>query len=390
MKPTVCKHLCGNTALRAAAALPAQVDLALGIEGNPDLTHWALVIVVAVRTVGQVTCNLRESSNNGTTYANTDITSGAIVANGTTILRAYQPFTRYLQLRLVPAGGFDGTVSVAFRYMGLDEGESLAPAYSELPTSQDLGDGPGVLVDVQDLPASIGNVLDPHGGLQTNLGLVRIKLPVASGLDRDVAGVGSLGVLLAPNPCLVLAAGGIAVLPDPADALQVSGVGLQVKPASITPAMLNAGLYTTDAFEATLALTKAQILALRATPIQVVAAPGVGKMIEVVNWRMFKAAGAYDVPAGAGDDFGLIANIGAPVEITSRIEATAFINAAAQQRFAPGVGVALGAVMALDAALRDNQVVAIQNMGAAEFTDAGGTGSATITVKVRYRILDIA
>ena len=363
MNVTSVRHLAGSSALMAAATVLVTTNVAMShFQNYPDTFAWMVLVTVAARTAGSVTATL-QTSVDGTTYVSTTSTTGAISANGVSYIRGTS-IPRYARIQLVPSGGpaFDGTVALTLRFGRPDDGEDFAPGLNDLPT----GAGANRVLDNANMVAQITTILG--NGLEFNGGLLRVKLPAASGITRDVTG--------------------IYVTPDPADGtIAVNAGGVRVAAASITPAHLNAALYTTDAFEATVALTKAQILALKATPIKVVDAPGAGKMIEVINWRMFKAAGAYDAPTAAGDDFGLLNNA---TSNTTRLEATGFLNAGAGQRFANGVGSAVDAVLGIDASVFDNQPLNIANIGANEFTDGGGTGSATVTVKVRYRILDIA
>lgn len=156
------------------------------------------------------------------------------------------------------------------------------------------------------------------------------------------------------------------------------------------------GYYDTDHVEAALAalgetrvrrafvtVTAAQIRALRATPITLVAAPGAGKAIVFHYAKQFLDYGtvAHDAP-NAGDDLGYRYTNGSG-QLVATQEATGFINASAD---------ALRVVRAGSAAVNSaqdvipvaNAALVLHNVGAAEFA---GTGNSPLEIAVFYSIL---
>lgn len=74
-------------------------------------------------------------------------------------------------------------------------------------------------------------------------------------------------------------------------------------------------------------LTNAEVLALNATPIQLVAAPGAGKVLVPLRFQAYKAAGtAYT--AGAGEDLAIIHTGGSAL---MAIDSAGFLDAATDE-----------------------------------------------------------
>lgn len=128
-------------------------------------------------------------------------------------------------------------------------------------------------------------------------------------------------------------------------------------------------------------ITSAQLLALNATPIQVVAAPGANKAIIVEDVIATKAAGtAYDGIA-AGEDLALRYTDGSGTILAS-IEATGFLDqTTAQCRIAskvvPGIAITTNLTPTANAAL-------VAHMATGEIA----TGDSDLKLRVRYRVVD--
>jgi hypothetical protein len=127
---------------------------------------------------------------------------------------------------------------------------------------------------------------------------------------------------------------------------------------------------------ATVTLSSAQLQHLKASPVQLVAAPGSGKLLNLVSVvGQYKAGGsAYMV--GQGGDF--IAALGnAPLNI--RLNAAGFIDQTSnhvQLNSPSGLG-SQGAM--------ENQALMIANSGSGEWTDGDGS----VIVTVYYTVVDL-
>lgn|SRR5574341_554601 len=131
--------------------------------------------------------------------------------------------------------------------------------------------------------------------------------------------------------------------------------------------------------ESTTVLTNAQVVALRATPVTVVAAPGAGKFAEFVSALLvFNRTAAYT--AGAGDDLAFRFN-NTTGTVVATAEATGFLTAAgdavtfATPSAAPNV-TAAGEL--------SNGSIVLHNSGVAEF--GAGNAANTVKVVVTYRV----
>jgi hypothetical protein len=81
----------------------------------------------------------------------------------------------------------------------------------------------------------------------------------------------------------------------------------------------------------TVFITSAQLLALNATPIQVVAAPGAGRFILPRKWAVYKPAGTAYGGIAAGEDLALKYTDGSGAQVASPIETTGFLDQATAQ-----------------------------------------------------------
>lgn len=129
---------------------------------------------------------------------------------------------------------------------------------------------------------------------------------------------------------------------------------------------------------AQVALTNAQMLALRATPITLVAAPGAGKMIEFISAELFfDRAGAYTETA---DNMAIKYADGSGTAVSETIEATGFVDAAGDV----AIKVAPAASTVIAKASAENLPLVLHNTGDGEY--GGGNAANEILVKVAYRV----
>lgn len=122
----------------------------------------------------------------------------------------------------------------------------------------------------------------------------------------------------------------------------------------------------------TTALTNAQVLALRAAPITVVAAPGAGFFNEVIGGHItFDYTAAY---TETDDDLALKYTNGSGAACSETIPGE-FLEATAD---------AAQTIVPITALAVANAVIVIHNTGAEEF--GGGNAANVVTVTVRYRV----
>lgn len=133
---------------------------------------------------------------------------------------------------------------------------------------------------------------------------------------------------------------------------------------------------------AVVTVSAAEILALRATPKTLVAAPGAGKFLEFVSALLrLNFAVVHSAPSNGGDDLGIRYTDGSGQLVASQ-EATGFINAAANAlRLLKGGAAPVATVT--DVVPVDNAALVLHNVGVAEFP---GAGTSTLTVEVFYRV----
>lgn len=130
---------------------------------------------------------------------------------------------------------------------------------------------------------------------------------------------------------------------------------------------------------ATVNVTSAELLALRATPKTLVDAPGAGFLLEFVSAVLMldATATAYAENAG-GSNLGVRYTNGSGAKVSSDIESTAFIDQTADTMT---TAVAIkDAIVAKSAS--ENKALVLHNIGAGELV----TGTGTLRVAVSYRI----
>lgn len=145
----------------------------------------------------------------------------------------------------------------------------------------------------------------------------------------------------------------------------------EIADAAVTAAKLDENLRQ----RAVVQLTNAQVLAVRATPITLVAAPGANKAIVVEEVHMVcdAAAGAYTETA---DNLAIEYSGGTDI---LTVETTGFLDQAAVGARWARPAIALTTPVA-------NEAVQISNNGDGEF--GGGNAANTLSVEVIYRVVD--
>jgi hypothetical protein len=129
----------------------------------------------------------------------------------------------------------------------------------------------------------------------------------------------------------------------------------------------------------TTVLTNAQVLALRATPITLVAAPGTGKILELVSALLvFDRTAAYTETT---DNLAIKYTDGAGQAVSETIETTGFVDAAADAVMP--VKPITSAVILASAGV--NKALVLHNTGDGEF--GGGNAANTVTAIVNYRVI---
>ena len=158
-----------------------------------------------------------------------------------------------------------------------------------------------------------------------------------------------------------------------ANALSAAVVAAAVANGAVGVAKLEEGAKTFVDVQ----LTNAQMLAVRATPIQLVATPGANKAVVVDDVHMVSsaAAGAYTETAD-----NLVVEYGDGTDIVA-VETTGFVDQASVQvrEIKPNYS-ALFTPLA-------NQLVQLKNSGDGEF--GGGNAANTFSLRVHYHVVDM-
>lgn len=125
-------------------------------------------------------------------------------------------------------------------------------------------------------------------------------------------------------------------------------------------------------------ITNAEMLALRAAPKQLVAAPGAGKILEFVQAiLLFDYTAAY---TETDDNMAVKYENGSGVKVSEDIETTGFVDATADTiTTAPAVKDAITAKTGCE-----NKALVLHNIGGDEF--GGGNAANAVRVKVAYRV----
>lgn len=171
-----------------------------------------------------------------------------------------------------------------------------------------------------------------------------------------------------------------------ADAIDAAGSieTSEIEDNAVTTAKINDNAVTSSKLDektikyAEVSLTNAQVLALRATPITLVSAPGAGKVIEFVSATLlFDYTAAY---TETDDNLAVKYENGAGVQASDDIETTGFLDATADtvtfaRKKVDGIVAKSGC---------ENKALVLHNIGGDEF--GGGNASNALRVKVAYRV----
>ena len=129
---------------------------------------------------------------------------------------------------------------------------------------------------------------------------------------------------------------------------------------------------------AEVSITNAQMLAIRATPKELVAAPGAGKMLEFISAvLLFDYTGAYTETA---DNLAVKYTDGSGAIVSEAIEATGFVDATADTMT---TAIAKADVIVAKSG-SENKALVLHNTGDGEY--GGGNAANAIRVKVAYRV----
>lgn len=128
---------------------------------------------------------------------------------------------------------------------------------------------------------------------------------------------------------------------------------------------------------AEVSLTSANIKALRATPKELVAAPGAGKFIELISAQLLLDATATAYTESA-DNMAIKYENGSGTTVSETIEATGFIDQTADTilKVAPAASAATAATAAV------NKALVLHNTGDGEYA----TGTGVMRAKIAYRV----
>jgi hypothetical protein len=130
----------------------------------------------------------------------------------------------------------------------------------------------------------------------------------------------------------------------------------------------------------TVVLTTSQVNNLRATPIELIPAPGANFWIEFVGAVLTYTYAGSAFTVGADEDFVIRYDAGAGSDLSASIESTGFIDQGNNEmRYIP----AAAWTITDDVLSVDNLKVEIFNTGAGETADGG---TSTLTVKSTYRV----
>lgn len=127
---------------------------------------------------------------------------------------------------------------------------------------------------------------------------------------------------------------------------------------------------------AEVAISNAEIKALRATPKTLVAAPGSGKVLEFIGAVLIHDYGT-NVLTEAGDNLGIKYTNGSGAQVSTDIEATGFVDAAADT--------IINVIPQKDVIAVANAALVLHNIGAGEF--GGNAANDTVwRAKIAYRV----
>lgn len=134
---------------------------------------------------------------------------------------------------------------------------------------------------------------------------------------------------------------------------------------------------------ATVSLTSAQVKALETTQIELVAAPGAGKMVKFMGAALKLVYGGTNAFTESGDNLGIKYTDDSGVQVSQTIEMTGFIDQTANTY--TNAQPAINAIVAASAA--ENAPLVLDNLGSAIAGNAANDN--TLEVSVAYRIVEI-
>lgn len=149
---------------------------------------------------------------------------------------------------------------------------------------------------------------------------------------------------------------------------------------SLSGTVTNAQMGADNVKEVSLALTNAQIKALKATPITIVAAPGVGSVIVPIDCQVYLLYGTSAFTANASDNNVTIKRVGGSTLLTGCAQAFVQATSSGVCKLVPG-----SASIADTKLLSDNIALQVANAGAAEIAGNAGNDN-TMIVKLTYRV----
>lgn len=135
---------------------------------------------------------------------------------------------------------------------------------------------------------------------------------------------------------------------------------------------------------ATVAITAAEVKALRATPITLVAAPGANKVIELISCKLKLDYGS-EVFTETADNLAIKYTDGSGVAVSDTIESTGFIDQSADT-MTSAVPVKDAIVTVAGSA---NKPLVLHNTGDGEIA-GNASNDSVLDVYVLYRVIDIA
>jgi hypothetical protein len=146
-------------------------------------------------------------------------------------------------------------------------------------------------------------------------------------------------------------------------------------------AVTNAKVDTTLIQHAAVSLTSAQVKALRASPITLVAAPGAGFLIEFVSAVLLLDYGGTNVFTESGNNLAVKYTDGSGTAVSQTIEMTGFIDQSADTR--------TNALPSIDSIVAksgcENKALVLHNTSGAEIAGNAGADN-VVRVKVAYRV----
>jgi hypothetical protein len=150
-----------------------------------------------------------------------------------------------------------------------------------------------------------------------------------------------------------------------------------VKITAVSPNVTVANFLDATIHSVTVSVTSAQILAMRATPVTLLAAPGAGLFYQFLGAQLILDynSAAY---VESADNMAVRYTDGSGVIVSQNIEATAFLTATADT--ITNAEPKIDAIVAATGAV--NQALVLHNIGDGEYT----TGDSPMSVIVNYRL----